>query len=88
MFLRVIKAIPESNCHLKVWFDTGEVKSVDLSAELDGEIFFPLKDPAFFKQCFVSHNTVEWKNGADFAPEFLYEIGKTLPKELINKTLR
>jgi hypothetical protein len=48
---------------------------VDLSDRLFGEIFEPLKDPAFFRQ-FQVHpdlHTVSWPNGADFAPEFLYE---------------
>jgi len=31
---------------------------------------------ALFQDFFISHNTVEWKNGADFAPEFLFEIGE------------
>lgn len=34
--------------------------------------------PHFFEQVRVNEETgtVEWPNGADFAPEFLYEIGK------------
>lgn len=48
-----------------------------MEAELYGEVFEPLKELAFFKQVKVNPetNTVEWPNGADFAPEFLYEIG-------------
>jgi uncharacterized protein DUF2442 len=63
---------------LELEFTDGIVKKVDLSAELYGEVFEPLKDPAFFKQVAVNEetNTMEWPNGADFAPEFLYEIGK------------
>ncbi|MEE8290709.1 MAG: DUF2442 domain-containing protein [Candidatus Tectomicrobia bacterium] len=50
----------------------GEVKKVDLSGELYGEVFEPLKEMAVFKQVSVNHetNTIEWPSGADFAPEF------------------
>ena len=63
---------------LRVEFTDGVVKDVDLEGELHGEIFAPLRDPGFFKQARVSEETctIEWPNGADFAPEFLYEIGK------------
>lgn len=56
------------------------VKEVDLKDELYGEVFEPLKDIALFKQVTVNPetNTIEWPNGADFAPEFLHEIGKTV----------
>ena len=48
---------------------------VDLENELDGEVFDPLKDPAYFKSFEVNPelHTITWQNGADFAPEFLYE---------------
>jgi hypothetical protein len=58
-------------------FDNGVTKHVDLSKELYGEVFEPLKDPELFRQVAVNEETgtVQWPNGADFAPEFLYEIG-------------
>ena len=67
---------------LELEFSDGIVKEVDLKDELYGEVFEPLKDIALFEQVFVNPetNTIEWSNGADFAPEFLYEIGKAVQK--------
>ena len=60
-----------------VWlrFEDGSEGEVDLSAELYGPVFEPLKDPAFFSQLHVNPDTgtIEWPNKADLAPEFLYE---------------
>jgi uncharacterized protein DUF2442 len=60
-----------------IWlrFEDGSEGEVDLSAELDGPIFEPLKDPAYFSRFRVNPDTgaIEWPNRADFAPEFLYE---------------
>jgi len=38
----------------------------------------PLKDIAYFKSFRVNEDldTVVWENGADFSPDFLYEIGQ------------
>jgi hypothetical protein len=59
----------------KVWvrFNDGLSGEIDLSTELDGPIFEPLKDKAYFNQFSVRYNTISWENGADFAPEFLWE---------------
>ena len=59
----------------KLWlkFNDETEGPVDLSSELYGEIFEPLKDISYFKQFSIRGNTVAWKNGADFAPEFLRE---------------
>ena len=48
---------------------------IDLSSELEGEVFGPLKDIQKFKSFKVDPvlNTVVWENGADLAPEFLYD---------------
>jgi len=48
---------------------------LDLKDELYGEIFEPLKDPDVFRRVAVhpEFHTLYWPNGADIAPEFLYE---------------
>ena len=45
-----------------------------------GQVFDPLRDPEFFKRVFLNEETgtVEWPNGADLAPTFLYEKGVVL----------
>jgi hypothetical protein len=74
MSLHVLRATLLRDYWLRLEFDDGVVRDVDLSNELHGEVFEPLRDPAFFAQVTVNPETgtVEWPNGADFAPEFLY----------------
>ncbi len=80
MFLHVITVTYLEGYKLRLTFNDNTVKDVDLQNELYGEVFEPLRDIDFFKQVTVNlnTNTIEWPNGADFAPEFLYEIGKEL----------
>ena len=56
-------------------FADGTEGEIDLSGELWGPIFEPLRDPEFFKQVRVNPElrTITWPNGADLAPEFLYQ---------------
>ena len=60
-----------------IWlrFEDGTEGEIDLSRELDGPVFEPLKDQAYFGTFQVNPETgtIEWPNHADFAPEFLYE---------------
>jgi hypothetical protein len=63
---------------LLLTFEDGEERLVDLGLHLDGKIFEPLKDIAYFKSFRVNEDldTVVWENGADFSPDFLFEIGQ------------
>ena len=60
---------------LKLFFNDNKHGEVDLSKYLWGEVFEPLKDKNIFKQVKVSNElgTIVWPNGADIAPETLYQ---------------
>ena len=61
----------------RVWlrFNDGLEGEVDLSSELYGEVFEPLRQIEVFRQVRLhpEYETIVWPNGADLAPEFLYE---------------
>ena len=61
---------------LEVLFDNGTRKRVDVSPLLRGPVFQPLLDPHYFSRVKVDPicRTVVWPNGADFAPEALYDL--------------
>lgn len=75
MIPRVVAVEAIGNYVLHVRFTDGTEGDIDLSAELDGQVFLPLLDKKFFRQARVDSelHTVVWPNGADFAPEFLYD---------------
>lgn len=75
MFLEVVKAEYLNGYKVKLLFNNGETKIADLSQSLNGSVFAPLKDLDYFKRFSIKFNTIEWENGADFAPEYLFEIG-------------
>ena len=56
-------------------FSTGEILKVDLTPLLSYPAFEELRDKEQFIQ-FGLEDTIFWKNGADIAPERLYEMGK------------
>jgi hypothetical protein len=75
MFSHLIEANYISDYKIRLKFSDGKSGIVDLVNELKGTIFEPLKEIKYFKSFELDKNadTIVWKNGADFAPEFLYE---------------
>ena len=76
MFMEVIKAEYLGGYRLRLQFSSGEVRIADLESSLTGPVFQPLNDIEYFRKFTIPFNTVQWENGADFAPEYLYEISK------------
>ena len=75
MFIEVIKAEYIDGYRLLLQFNNGEKRIVDLSNSLKGTVYIPLQDISYFKNFSIKFNTIEWENGADFAPEYLWDIG-------------
>jgi len=76
MILHTTEVTPLPDYRLFLRFNNGEAGEVDLSNELDGDVFKPLRDPALFATA-CQHpvmRTVAWANGADLAPEFLLDL--------------
>ncbi|HHW41336.1 MAG TPA: DUF2442 domain-containing protein [Syntrophomonadaceae bacterium] len=77
---------PVAPYYLILEFETGEYRAVNLRPFLEGPMFEPLKDPAFFRQVKADPEagTVVWPNGADICPDVLYakSVPLKLPEEL------
>jgi hypothetical protein len=74
--ITVVNAEYQQDFKLFLKFNDGSSGIVDLNKYLDGEIFEPLKNTDYFKKFSLDTWTIGWDNGADFAPEFLYELAK------------
>jgi hypothetical protein len=74
-FPRIVNARHVEGHVMWLEFEDGACGEVDLADSLDGTVFEPLRDPAYFRGLRVDPDlhTVVWPNGADFAPEFLRE---------------
>ncbi|QQR72947.1 MAG: DUF2442 domain-containing protein [Holophagales bacterium] len=76
MIPRLVEVYPLAGHSLRLRFADGTEGSVALVAELWGPVFEPLRDPERFSEVRLHPelHTAVWPNGADFAPEFLYEL--------------
>ena len=67
-----VKAKPDWN--LEIVFSDWTRGTVSIKDRLFGPVFEPLKDPSVFAQVRVDEfGAVCWPNGADLAPDALYE---------------
>jgi len=73
--LEIVNAEYLDGYRTRLRLSNGEDGVVDLKDSLWGPVFEPLKDTLAFKRFTVSEilHTICWENGADLAPEFLYD---------------
>ena len=76
MILHILEADLCGPYSLRLSFSDGKRKRVNVAPLLEGPIFEPLRDPAYFARVVVDPvgGTVVWPNGADFAPEALHAL--------------
>jgi hypothetical protein len=79
---RVVAVDPQPDLRLHVRFidgTSGEVmlRSFLTSSQVTGTIFEPLRDPEVFRQVRVEMGVVSWPNGADLAPDAMYDSIRT-----------
>jgi hypothetical protein len=91
---RIVKAEVTGPHSLDLTFKDGTRKQVDLRPLLEGLVFEPLRQPEFFARVVLDPvaGTVVWPNGADIAPETLYELPEEtrcrVPRKSPNHTLQ
>lgn len=71
---RIVKAKVLHGFKLRLTFDDGLIRIVDLEPVMTGPIFAPLRKPARFREVRVNRKfgCIEWPNGADLCPDALY----------------
>ena len=69
----VSRAEYRGNFRIHVIFSDGSQNTIDFQPWLEGPMFDSLKNPEYFERFFVDGGTIVWPNGADIAPETLYE---------------
>jgi hypothetical protein len=79
MIINVVSAEYKEGFKIFLEFNNNESVMVDLQPIIYSDhrkIFEPLRVVEYFKTFKIKFNTITWDNEADFAPEFLLELGK------------
>lgn len=60
-FPTVVQVVPMDHYHVHVYFDDGKIIDYDMSNQLEGTVFGPLRDINVFKNtCTVMNGTLAW----------------------------
>lgn len=73
MYPSVTKVEPKDNYQIYIEFDNDECGVLDMEPYLNFGVFSRIRDRAVFSKVRVSFDTIEWSNGIDLDPQFVYE---------------
>ena len=79
----VVNVVPRDNYQIYVEFDNDECGILNMEPYLDFGIFSKIKDQSLFAKVRVSFDTIEWGNGIDLDPQFVYD--KCIKEKRITK---
>lgn len=69
----IVRVEPQAEYCLRIGFDNGECRKFDVKPLFNCGRFSELRDVSVFEKVRVSFDTIEWDNGLDLDPEYLYE---------------
>jgi len=69
----VVNVVPQDNYQIYVEFDNDECGILNMELYLYFGIFSKIKDQSLFAKVRVSFDTIEWGNGIDLDPQFVYD---------------
>ncbi|HPZ07055.1 MAG TPA: DUF2442 domain-containing protein [Candidatus Eremiobacteraeota bacterium] len=72
MYSGVKEVQPLPDYELLLTFENNEKRIFDMKPCLNKGLFKQLKDISLFNSVHVSFDTIQWDNGLDLCPEFLY----------------
>lgn len=78
---------------LLIQFENGELRIADFNSYKERNLgdFTDLKDEEYFKAFFIKEGDLQWPNGWDVAPDYLYDISvpaKVVPSQTSAKPLK
>ncbi len=68
----IIEVQPLNDHVLRLIFQGGEVRDMDMTPYLDLGIFRELRDQAWFHQAYIEFGSIEWPNGQGLSYDTLY----------------
>ena len=73
MYPAVCEVTANRDFSLNIVLETGEKRVLDMKPYLDFGVFKKIRDYERFKRARVAFDTIEWDDGVDLDPEFIYE---------------
>jgi hypothetical protein len=73
MYAGIIEVLAKDDHKLLLTFDNGERRLFDVAPYLAVGRFAELRNIEVFRKVGLSFDTIEWENGLDLDPEFLYD---------------
>ncbi len=83
MYQGIVDVQATDDYKLVLTFENRERRQFDMAPYLHVGRFSELRDITVFKKASISFDTVEWENGLDIDPEFLYEKSEAIAQPVL-----